>query len=123
MEKQTAVFVFKELFPAVVASLQDTSTWSGDIEGKAAMFLQSLDNIFLLAMEVIHAVLAVTKLLSVKLQGISQDIFRARESVRDYTEVLQSICDGDIFERIFVCAGKTSGRSIEMPRLTSRQMH
>ncbi len=123
VEKQTAVFVFKELFPAVVASLQDMTTWSGDTGGKAAMFLRSIDNIFLLAMELVHAVLAVTKPLSVKLQGTPQDNFRATESVRDCIEVLQSLRDGDMFDIIFDGVEKNSGRSIEMPHLTSRQMH
>ena len=74
VEKQTAVFVFKELFPAVVATLDDMTSWSGETAGKAATFLRTLDNNFILAMDVLHAVLAVTKPLSVKLQGVSQDI-------------------------------------------------
>ena len=47
---------------------------SGETAGKAATFLRTLDNNFILAMDVLHAVLAVTKPLSVKLQGVSQDI-------------------------------------------------
>ena len=117
------MFVFEELFPAVVATLDDMTSWSGETAGKAAMCLRTLDNNFILAMEVLHAVLAVTKPLSVKLQGVAQDIHRATSSVRGCIEVLNILRNSNKFDLIFDDVQTTSGMPIEIPRLTSRQIH
>ena len=59
VEKQDAVVVFRELFPAVVASLDDMSVWPGDTGSKATSFIKSMDSGFLVAMEILHTVLEV----------------------------------------------------------------
>ena len=38
--------------------------------------------------------------ISVKLQGVSQDILRAKESVRVCADVLQNFRSGDVFDRL-----------------------
>ena len=75
--KQAATLVFKELYPAVVASFENISKWLGDASGKAAMYFRCMDPSFLLSVKVRQTVLEVTKLLSIKLQDVSQDILRA----------------------------------------------
>jgi len=42
VEKQDAVFMFKELYPAVTASLEEIANWPGD-NVKASIYLKSLD--------------------------------------------------------------------------------
>lgn len=83
VDKQTAVFIYKELYPAVVVSLDDMTLWTGETDGKAAMCVRSLDHGFVIALEELNMVLAKTKPLSVKLQGVSQDIHNAVASVKD----------------------------------------
>ena len=82
-----------------------------------------MNNNFILVMEVLHAVLAVTKPLSVKLQGVSQDIHRATSSVRGCIAMLNILRNSNKFDLIFDDVQATSGMPIEIPRLTSRQMH
>ena len=43
VEKQEAVLVFKELYPAVYLSLERITGWSRDSGGKASVYLRSLD--------------------------------------------------------------------------------
>ena len=74
VEKQEAERVFKQLLPAVCASLNDLALWPGDANGKALLFFASLYAAFVVALEVLVSVLEVTKLLSVRLQGATQDI-------------------------------------------------
>ena len=64
VEKQEAVRVFKQLLPAVCASLDDIVLWPGDASGKALLFSTSLNDAFVVALEVLVSVLEVTKLLS-----------------------------------------------------------
>ena len=97
----TAIFVFKELFPAVVAALEAISGWPGGAGGKAAIYLKAVDNSFLIAVEVLNKVLSVTKPLSVRLQGESQDLFRATESVQDCIAVLKDMRSDDTFYKLF----------------------
>lgn len=59
VEKQNAVFVFKELYPAVTASLKDIASWPGDNGSKASIYLKSLDGAFLVTLEILDAVLQV----------------------------------------------------------------
>ena len=56
--------VFKQLLPAVCASLDDIVLWPGDASGKALLFSTSLNDAFVVALEVLVSVLEVTKLLS-----------------------------------------------------------
>jgi hypothetical protein len=60
VEKQEAVYVFKELYPAVVASLENIVTWPGESAGKASLYLRALDGSFMIAIDVLHAVLEVS---------------------------------------------------------------
>jgi hypothetical protein len=122
VEKQTAVFVFKELYPAVVASLTELSMWPGETGGKATLYLRALDQNFLIAMEVLNSVLAVTKPLSVKLQGVSQDIHSAITSINGCIEVLETYREGQKFEELLRNVEKETG-TIEMPRIVSKQRH
>ena len=59
VEKQDAILVFRELYPAIVASLDDVSVWSGFSGSKAASFLKSMDSGFLVAVEILYTVLEV----------------------------------------------------------------
>ena len=60
VERQEAVLVFKELYPAVCISLEQISAWRGDCGGKAAVYIRSLDGGFLVAMETLITVLQVS---------------------------------------------------------------
>lgn len=71
----------------------------------------------------LHTVLAITKPLSVKLQGISQDIHNAVASVKDCIKVLTKIRNGDKFDVLFKQLEKQVGSQIDMPRVVSRQVH
>ena len=59
VEKQDAVLVFRELYPAVAASLDDISVWAGDTGSKALSYIKPMDSGFLVAMEILHTVLEV----------------------------------------------------------------
>lgn len=62
-----------------------------------------------------------TKPLSVKLQGKSQDIHQAVDSVQDCVAVLQQFRNDDTFERIFSRASDLFDEEISMPRIVARQ--
>ena len=98
VEKQAALQLFKEPYHATVASLDNILEWLGDASGKAAMYLRCMNPSFLFSLEVLQTVLEVTKPLSVKLQGVSQDILRSTESVRDCVDLLQNFRSGDMFD-------------------------
>ena len=87
------------------------------------MYLRCMDPSFLLSVDVLQTVLEVTKPLSVKLQGVSQDILRTTESARDGVDVLQNFRSGDTFDRLFVQAEEVDGRPIQMQRKANRQRH
>ena len=48
---------FKELFSAIVASLDSISGWPCDTEGKDAIYLRSLNGEFLVTLEILHTIL------------------------------------------------------------------
>ena len=81
------------------------------------MYPRCVDPSFLLSVGVLQTVVEVTKPLSAKLQGVSQDILRTTESV------LPKFRSGDMFDRPFVQAEEVDGRLIQMPRITNRQRH
>ena len=87
-----------------------------------AMYLRALDQNFLIAMEVLNSVLAVTKPLSVKLQGVSQDIHSAITSINGCIEVLETYREGQKFDELLRNVEKETG-TIEMPRIVSKQRH
>ena len=55
------------------------------------MLFPSLNDAFVVALEVIVSVLEVTKPLSVRLQGATQDIHNMSETVRDCITTLQGV--------------------------------
>ena len=59
VEKQDAVLVFKELYPAILASLDCICSWPGESGNKAVVYTKSLDGGFLVALEILHPVLEV----------------------------------------------------------------
>ena len=123
VEKQEAVRVFKQLLPAVCASLDDIVLWSGDVNGKALLFSASLNDAFFVALEVLVSVLEVTKPLSLRLQGATQDIHNACESVRDCITTLQGMRTDKYFKKLFKNAEQQHGATVEMPRINARQQN
>jgi len=59
VEKQDALLVFQELYPAILASPESLSSWSGESGNKAVIYTKSLDGAFLVALEILHSVLEV----------------------------------------------------------------
>jgi hypothetical protein len=123
VERQEAVLVFRELYPAVLSSLEDMSKWSGDTGSQCVVFLKAFDSSFVVSLEVLHTVLEVTKPLSVQLQGKCQDIYRASQTIQDCLTVLQAFREGSTFDDIFSRASNINGEDIEMPRLAKKQMN
>jgi len=121
VEKQEAVCVFKQLLPAVCASLDDIASWPDGASGKALLFSASLNDAFVVALEVLVSVLEVTKPLSVRLQRATEDIHNASESVRDCITTLQGMRTDEIFKKIFENAKQQHGGTVEIPRINARQ--
>jgi hypothetical protein len=66
----------------------------------------------------------ITKPLSKKLQGSSQDIYHATESIKDCQAVLQMYRDDDkLFARLFARATEMNGDEIAPPRVTGKQQN
>ena len=123
IEKQEVVRVFKQLLPAVCASLDDIALWPGDANGKALLFSASLNDAFVVALEVLVSVLEVTKPLSLRLQGTTQDIHNGYESVRDCITTLQGMRTDKYFKKIFKNAEQQHGATVEMPRINTCQQN
>ena len=70
--------------------------------------------------EVLVSVLEVTKPLSVRLQGATQDIHNACESVRDCISTLQEMRTDRYFKKIFKKAEQQHGATVEMSRINAR---
>ena len=87
------------------------------------MHLRCMDPSVHLSVEVLQTVVEVTKPLSVKCQGVFQDILRTTESVQDCVNVLQHIRSGDMFDILFVQAEEVHDRPTQMPRITNRHRH
>ena len=123
VEKQTAIQVFKELYPAIVVSLQRISGWrdNGSGSGRAVMFLRSFDSEFHVSLQVLNVVLAVTKPLSSKLQGVSQDLAQAVNSIQECVDVLETFRNDDTFDEAFQRAEDTFAEQLVMPRMAGRQ--
>ena len=73
--------VFKQLLPAACASLDDIALWPGDANGKPLLFSASLNDAFVVALEVLVSGLEVTMPLSVQSQRATQNIDSVSESV------------------------------------------
>ena len=123
VEKQTAIQVFRDLYPAVVSSLQRISEWrdNGSGSGRAVIFLRSFDSDFHVSLQVLNVVLAVTKPLSSKLQGVTQDLAQAVNSIQQCVDVLETYCNNNTFDEAFQRAEETFGEQLVMPRITGRQ--
>jgi hypothetical protein len=127
VEKQEAVFTFKQLMPAVIASLLAISKWRKDYSGKASIYLRAMDGCFFIALEIIDSVLEITKPLSVKLQSASQDIHTAVTNAMDCLSVLQKYrSEEEIFKKIFArgCAiAEKYDEDVFAPRQAKTQKH
>lgn len=126
VENQEAVLVFKELYDAVVASLDEIAD-SGDSEvvGKATAFMKGIaDPAFLISLEVLTTVLNVTKPLSKTLQSTQETIVGALNSINSCKGVLQDYRDDEaIFKQLFTQAQDLYGDTNPMPRVSTRQLH
>ena len=126
VERQEAVRVFSELLPAIQDALEKISLWpAGGLNsaGKAMVFMSALNGVFFAALEILVAVLEITKPLSTKLQGSSQDLHHMLEEVNDCITVLGNMrANAKEYENILAKA--SSGQSdIEIPRIVARQQH
>ena len=122
-KKQEAVRVFKQLLPAACASLDDIALWPGDANGKSLLFSASLDDAFVVALEVLVSGLEVTKPLSVRLQGATQNIDNVSGSVRDCITTLQGMRTDKCFKKIIKNTQQQHGATMEMPRINARQQN
>ena len=123
VESQEATQTFKELYPAMVSSLNELSeTGNSDVKGKAFSLLQSITaDAFVVAMEVLCLILDVTRPLSVQLQAVNIDLSGAIESIESCQRVLQEYRNDDTFENLFLKLETELDREIEKPRVNSRQ--
>ena len=81
------------------------------ITGKALLFSASLNDA-IVALEVLVSVLEVTKPLSVRLQGVTQDIHNVSESVRDCITTLQGMRTYEYFKKIYKNAEEQHGATV-----------
>ena len=123
VEKQETVRLIKQLLPAVCALLDDIALWLGDANGKALLFSAYLNDAFVVALEVLLSVLEVTKPLSMRLQGATQDIQNVSESVRDCITTLREMHADKYFKKIFKNAEQQHGATVEMARINARQQN
>ena len=123
VEKQKAVRVFKQLLPAVCASLDDIALWPGDANGKGWLFSTVLNDAFVVAFEVLVSVLEVTKPVSLRLQGVTEDIHNECQIVRDCITTLQGMRTDKYFKEIFKNAEQQHGATVEMPRINACQQN
>ena len=79
IENHNAVFVFKELYPAVVGSLNQLSeSRDGEVVGRAMSYFKAITTPgFLISLEVISAILNIRKPVAKNLQGIQETILTA----------------------------------------------
>ena len=87
------------------------------------VFMSALNGTFFAALEILVAVLEITKPLSTKLQGSSQDLHHMLEEVNDCITVLGNMrANAKEYENIFAKASIRYG-DIEMPRIVAWQQH
>ena len=124
VENQEAVQVFKELFSAVTHALDAlTEHRDGSVVGKATAYLDAITApSFLISLEIMCTVLAVTKPLSLRLQAPSRDLLKAVQSVDECIDVLESYRD-EAYDDLYSRVEETLGHPIPMPRLAGRQRH
>ena len=123
VEKQEAVRVFKQLLPAACASLDDIALSPGGANGKPLLISACLNDAFVVAFEVLVSVLEVKKPLFLRLQGATQEIHNACESVRDCITTQQGMHTDIYGKKIFKNAEQQHGATVQMPRINARQQN
>ena len=93
--------VFKQLLPALWASLDNISSWPGDASGKALLFTTSLINEFSVVLEILVSVLDSRNLLTVRLLNAAQHIYSANQNFCDYITTLQELWTDDTYRENF----------------------
>ena len=83
------------------------------------LFSASLNDAFVVALEVLVSVLEITKPQSVRLQGATQNIHNLNESVRDCITTLQGMRTDKYFKN--KNAEQQHGTTVEMPRINASQ--
>ena len=77
---------------------------------------------FIICLEILSAILSVTRPVSVLLQSIDNDILKGIESIETCEKVLEKMRDEDTFSKIFNQLEDDLGEEIQMPRVVSRQI-
>ena len=96
IESHDAVYVFKELQLAVVGSLDQLSeSRGGEVVGRGMSYFKAITTPgFLVSLEVINAILNITKPIAKKLQGIQKTILTALNAIASCKDVIQA-CMGN----------------------------
>ena len=97
--------------------------WLDDANGKALLFYASLNDAFVIGLEVLVSVLEITKPLSLRLQEATPDIHNTCESVRDCITTLQGMRTDKYFKKIFKNAEQQHCATVEKPRVNARQQN
>ena len=124
VENQEAVIVFKEMYLAAVGALDELSeSRDGEAAGKAMSHLKMITTPdFLICMEVLNAILNITKPVARKLQGTQETILTALDAITSCKDVIEALRNNEEeFERLFRHAEDFYGESIPMPRVINRQ--
>ena len=89
--KPRSVFVFKELYPAIVASLDElTESRDGETVGKAMSHLKAITTVkFFVCLEILDTVLNITKPVAKKLQRVQATIVTATDAVTSCIDAIQ----------------------------------
>ena len=122
VENKESIIVFKELYLALIASLDELrASRNGETAGKATVFTKAMsDTAFLVCLEVISLVLNVTKPLSKALKSAQETVVGALESVNSCKDVLRSYRSEETFLQHFKPAQDIYGDPISLPRLVIR---
>ena len=93
--KPRCCFVFKELYPAVAGSLDQLSkSRNGEVVGRAMSYFKAITTPgFLVGIEIINAILNITKPVAKKLQGIQETILTALNAIASCKDVVLAFRD------------------------------
>ena len=96
-ESQESTQIFKALYPAILIALEDFfASKNLYLAGRFLAFLKSMTfDSFLVSMEILSAILYITRPLSQKRQGVEMDLVQAFDSVKDCMDVLQMYRNDD----------------------------
>ncbi|PAA56516.1 hypothetical protein BOX15_Mlig007787g1 [Macrostomum lignano] len=124
VEKQEAFIRFNLLFPAIIETLEEISTWGGEAGSNARNNLKLLlDSEYVIAGHIIDAVLTITKPLSEKLQCVDLDLVDCVNEIKAVIDVLRDLRsdDGHVrYNKIFDSAEKALGEPLQKPRTSAR---